>query len=174
MFGSIERYAPAARILHWLVALLVLIVFPLGVVIDFVKEDVKLTFYLLHESFGFIVLWLMLARVAVRLIYPPPPHVPMPKLQQRVADTVHIGLYVALIVQPLSGFLATNAHGFPLSWFGLVDVWSPIGKSPDIAPILSVVHYVTGWTILILFCAHFGGVLYHHVIRRDETLGRML
>ncbi|MCQ0989404.1 cytochrome b [Jiella marina] len=168
-----ERYRPAARALHWLIALLVLVVWPFGMVIEFIKDDTKLVFYLVHESLGFLVLWLMLARLAVRLIFPPPPHPPMPALQARVATIVHILLYVALIAQPLIGFLATNALGFPLDWFGLVTVWSPLGKS-DIGWTLLGIHEVLGWSILVLFVMHFGGVLHHHVIRRDPTLYRMV
>ena len=147
---------------------------PLGQVIQFVREDVKLTFYMIHESLGFIILWLMLARLAVRLVRRPPPHPPMPLWEKRLADTVHFALYAALIAQPVLGFLATNAHGFPLEWFWLVPIWSPIGKAPDIAPYFSAAHLVLGWTILILFVLHMGGVLKHRLVRRDETLERML
>ena len=166
-------YHPAARALHWLVALLVLAVWPMGFVIEFIKDDAKPRFYLIHESLGFLLLWVMLARLAVRLVFPPPPEPEMPVMQKRVADTVHWLLYGALIAQPVVGFLATNAFGFPLDWFGLVTVWSPIGKS-ELAPTLMSVHVFLGWSILVLFCLHFAGVLQHHVLARDKTLHRML
>jgi cytochrome b561 len=174
LVAATERYNAPARLLHWLVAALVLVVWPLGAVISFVKEDVKLTFYLFHESLGFLILWIMLARLAVRLIAPPPPEPPMPAILVRTAAVVHWLLYGALILQPVIGFLATNAHGFPLQWFGVVEVWSPIGKNPTIAPAFSVVHFTLGWAILVLFALHLGGVLFHHVLRRDTTLYRML
>ncbi|MCB8836627.1 cytochrome b [Aurantimonas sp. VKM B-3413] len=167
------RYPVASRVFHWLVALLVLIVWPFGMVIEFVKEDVKLDFYFIHESFGFLILWLMLARLAVRLINPPPPRPPLPVWQERIAGLNHALLYVALIAQPVFGFLATNAFGFPLDWFGLVTVPSPIGKS-DLAPTLMSVHVFLGWSILVLFALHIAGVLHHHLIRRDPMLERML
>ncbi len=168
------RYAAAARVLHWLVAVLVVFVLPLGFLLEFFKDGVKLTFYAIHETGGFLILWLMLARLAVRLVRPPPPHLPMPALQQKVADGVHVALYVCLLVQPVAGFLATNAWGFPFALFGVIPIPSPIGKSPDLAPILSGVHVVFGWAILVLFCLHFAGVLYHHIVLRDRTLERML
>ncbi|SON57610.1 Cytochrome b561-like protein 2 [Hartmannibacter diazotrophicus] len=174
MTEPVKRYSVPARFLHWIVAAFVFVAWPAGAIIKFVKEDVKLTFYMVHESLGFLILWLMLARLVVRLFVKPPPHLPMPALQRGVADTVHWSLYAALIIQPILGFLATNAWGFPFSLFGQWPIWSPIGKEPGIAPLLSSAHLVLGWTILVLFVAHFGGVLYHHVIRRDETLERML
>ncbi|MEF2552514.1 cytochrome b/b6 domain-containing protein [Aurantimonas sp. A2-1-M11] len=167
-------YPVASRLMHWLVAVLLLAVWPLGAVIKVVQDDAKTGFYLFHESLGFMILWLMLARLCLRLLYPPPPHPPMPLWQKRVADIVHGLLYAVLIVQPIIGFLATNAFGFPLDWFGLFTVWSPLGKSPDLAPILMNVHEILGWSILALFVLHMGGVLHHHILRRDATLHRMI
>lgn len=173
LIAATDRYNPVARFLHWVVAALVLVAWPLGAVISFVKEDVKLTFYAAHESLGFLILWLMLARLAVRLLFPPPPEPPMPAIFSRTAGLVHGLLYVLLIAQPVVGFLATNAWGFPFKWFGLVDIWSPIGKSST-APTLSLAHEIMGWSILILFALHLGGVVFHHVLRRDTTLYRMI
>lgn len=172
--AALPRYSVPGRALHWTVAILVLVVFPFGAVIKFVEEDVKLTFYLIHESLGFIVLWIMLARLAVRLTRKPPPPLPMPVWEHRLSTMVHWALYAALILQPVFGFLATNAFGFPFSWFGVLPIWSPVGKSPDLAPYLMAVHVTLGWTILVLFVLHMAGVFLHHVLRRDATLYRML
>ncbi len=173
MAGEAGRYAARLRILHWLIAGLVLATWPLGLMIGFVKDDVKLDFYLVHESLGFLVLWLMLLRIGARLTSGAP-LVEAPALEKAAAHTVHGLLYVFLIIMPVSGFLATNAHGFPLNWFGLFTVWSPIGKSPDIAFTLSAIHEWSAWILLALFALHFAAVIFHHVIRRDRTLYRIL
>lgn len=172
--AATERYNPVARALHWTVALLVLIVLPFGAVIKFVKEDVKLDFYMVHESFGFLILWVMLARLAVRLLAPPPPPPPMPATLERLAKTVHWLLYGALILQPVLGFLMTNAYGFPLNWFYAVEVWSPVGKNDTLAALLKSAHIAVGWAILLLLVLHILGVIHHHVLRRDATLYRMI
>ncbi|MDY8109387.1 cytochrome b [Fulvimarina sp. 2208YS6-2-32] len=167
------RYAPGVRIFHWIVAVLVLAVWPLGMVISFIAEDHKTVFYVLHESFGFLVLWIMLARLALKLLRGTPDRELMPVWQERIADTVHGLLYAALIAMPIFGFLATNAFGFPLKLFGVLPIWSPVGKNDDLAVIFMTVHQTLGWTILVLFLLHIAGVLHHHVIRRDTTLYRM-
>jgi cytochrome b561 len=174
LLPTVDRYNPVARLLHWAVAVLVIVVLPAGFVIEYIKEDSKLIFYGIHESLGFLVLWLMLVRLAVRLFFPPPPPVPMPILFERTAAVVHGLLYVALIAQATLGFLATNAFGFPLKWFGLVEVWSPVGKDDALGRTLIGAHSVIGWTILVLVVLHLGGVVFHHVIRRDATLYRMI
>jgi cytochrome b561 len=162
------------RVLHWIVAVLVLVALPLGAVIKFIAEESKTIFYLIHESLGFLVLWFMLARLAVRLIRQPPPTTEENPILKTVAAAVHYALYAALIIQPIFGFLATNAFGFPFKLFGLFLIPSPIGKNEALAPYLMTVHVFVGYSILVLFCLHIGGVLFHHVIRRDPTLFRML
>ncbi|MGH6859572.1 MAG: cytochrome b [Phyllobacterium sp.] len=167
------RYSPTLRIMHWIIAILVFAVWPLGMLLKYFREDVKLDFYLIHESLGFLVLWLMLLRLGVRLTTAPHP----PQADDwtgRLSRIAHILLYVALILMPLSGFLATNAHGFPLHWFGIVPVWSPVGKTPQIAPYFSAVHTATAWLILALVILHVAGALFHRVIRQDDTIQRML
>lgn len=170
---TVERYPGTSRILHWIIAVLVLATWPLGFVIEFIKKDWSLTFYMLHESLGFLVLWLMLVRVGNKLLAGSPA-TNAPQIERIAANTVHGLLYVFLIVMPISGFLATNAHGFPLKWFGIIDVWSPIGKSPEIADTISTVHTFSAWALLVLFALHIGAVMMHHVIRRDNTLYRIL
>ncbi len=169
----VERFAVTARVLHWLVAVLVLAIWPLGFLIQFTRNEVTLNFYMVHESLGFLVLWIMLLRVGNKLLVRPP----RPQgvfIERLAASIVHGLLYLCLIVMPVSGFLATNAHGFPLVWFNLVPVWSPLGKTPDIAWTLSGIHAWTAWTLLALFGLHIGAVLMHHVIKRDNTLYRIL
>ena len=168
-----ECYPATSRLLHWGVALLVLATWPLGFVIHLIKNEAAMTFYMLHEGFGFLVLWLMLLRVGNKLLSRSP-EAEGHRLEQIAAHSVHGLLYLLLIVMPVSGFLATNAHGFPLQWFGVIEIWSPIGKSPDIAGFLSGIHFWSAWLLLGLFALHMGAVLMHHVIKRDFTLYKIL
>lgn len=172
--AAADHYHPLAKAFHWGVAVLVFAVWPLGAVISFIKDDAKTSFYLWHESLGFLLLWLMLARLCVRFLTATPPRPAMPRWQQGLADGVQWALYLALIAMPISGFLATNAHGFPLQWFGLLPIWSPIDKTPAIAPLLSTVHAWISWAILTLVALHVTGALYHRLVRRDDTLDRMI
>ncbi|TPW27898.1 cytochrome b [Martelella alba] len=170
---KLERFPAAMRLLHWLIAALVLCIWPLGFVIHLVKNEVALTFYTLHESLGFLVLWLMLIRVGNRLLS----RVPASEgaaLERLAATTVHGLVYLLLIIMPVSGFLATNAHGFPLLWFGTIPIWSPIGKTPDIAWTLSAIHFWSAWILLALIGLHIAAALFHHLIRRDATLYKIL
>ena len=167
-------YHPLARCFHWLVAVLVFAVWPLGALISVVGEDVRTGFYFWHESLGFVVLWLMLARLCVRFLTTTPgPPAGLPRALAGLAHANQWALYLVLIAQPVVGFLATNAHGFPLDWFGLGTVPSPVGESPALAETLSAIHYWLAWAVLALVGLHVAGVLYHRVIRHDGVLARM-
>jgi cytochrome b561 len=166
-------YAPSFRIIHWVIAVLVFAVWPLGMLLKYFKDDVKLSFYMLHESFGFLVLWFMLLRLGMRLSSNALP-ARADDWTGKLSLIVHVLLYIALVIMPVSGFLATNAHGFPLQWFGLVPIWSPVGRAPAIAPYFSILHTFTAWAILALVCLHITGALFHRIVRQDDTFQRML
>lgn len=168
------RYAPSVRVMHWIVALLVLFILPVGVVIKFIAEPYKLTFYAIHESLGFLLLWVMLLRLLIRVTKRKPPEPWLSSWERSVSATVHTLLYVALIAQPIIGFLMTNAFGFPLDWFGIVTIPSPVTPDNVLGGWLKGVHIVLGYSILVLFLLHMAGVVHHHVLKRDPTLYRII
>ena len=172
------RYAASSRWLHWLTALLLVAVIPLGIWIGFFEpadQGFKLRLYNLHESLGVLVFLLVLLRIVNRRRNPPPP-LPddMPAAMRLAAHATHIGLYALLILMPLTGFLATNAWGFPLSLFGVLPIPSPLGKDEAIAKVLSLLHLCGAVAIGLLILGHLAGVVHHTFIRRDGLLRRML
>jgi len=172
------RYPPAARWLHWLTAALVLAMIVLGLWMTWFEpkhEATKFLLYDLHESTGVVVFVLVLLRLMRRLANPPAP-LPnsVPRLFRFAAHANHALLYAVLLVQPVIGFLDTNAWGFPLRWAHLVPIPSPLGKNAALAPILSDVHWYAAALLVLLIGAHLGGAFYHGVIRRDGVAQRML
>jgi cytochrome b561 len=127
------RYPPAARLLHWLTAPLLFAVVGLGVWITWREpkyEPLKFLLYDIHESSGVAVFALVLVRIIRRLAAPPAP-LPhnVPRHFRAAAYANHGMLYATLLIQPIIGFLATNAWGFPLVWAGWVPIPSPLGKT---------------------------------------------
>lgn len=176
--NSVLRYAASSRWLHWLTALLLAVIIPVGIWIGFFEpadQNFKLRLYNLHESLGVLVFVLVLVRIVNRHRNPPPP-LPddMPALMRFAAHATHMGLYALLILMPLTGFLATNAWGFPLSLFGVLPIPSPLGKDEAIAKVLSLLHLCGAIAIGLLILGHLAGVVHHTFIRRDGLLRRML
>ena len=172
-----SRYTAASRWLHWLTAGLVAVIIPRGLWIKYFEpatEAFKLRLYNMHESLGVIVFAIVLLRLVNRWLNPPPPLPAGTPPAIRVAARVnHWGLYALLVLMPITGFLATNAWGFPLSVFGVLPLPAPLGKNEEIAKVLSLLHWCGAITIILLIVAHLCGVIYHTLIRRDGLLQRM-
>jgi cytochrome b561 len=171
-------YTSAAKWFHWVTAGLMAITLPMGFVIQHVKDDSKMAFYAIHESAGLTLLVVALARLAWRLRHPVPPNPAIPDAMRRVADGVHHALYAAIILQPLLGFFATNAFGFPMqgatAYLGLIDLPKFMEANTPLAEWLLMFHRYLGWTIAALLVAHIGGAVFHQAIRKDGTLLRMV
>lgn len=171
------RYRLPARIMHWAVAGLMLVVWPVGQVIDWVYEIewAKTLGYAVHENLAVIIWVLVLLRLAYRWMVPPPAlPAAMPKVQQLAAHAVHAGLYMFLFLMPIVGFVATNAWGFPLDLFGVLPLPDPIGNNEAAGKVLSWIHEYGAYALLGLIAVHVGAALFHHYVQKDATLRRML
>jgi cytochrome b561 len=173
---TVPGYTLTARILHWITAALVLIMVPIGVAManaDF--GGAQDTLYHLHRSIGVLLLPIVLIRLIYRLRNPAPPlPADIPRIQQLAAHMTHWGLYTLLIVQPVVGWIATSAYRAPILFFWLFEV-------PPIWPVdqafserMFAVHRLIGIAIVLLVCAHVGAALFHHFIRKDRVLMRMV
>jgi cytochrome b561 len=177
--GVMQGYSTGSKWFHWITVALLALAWPVGFVIQFIKDDVKMPFYAVHESAGLTILFVVLARIAWRIAYPPPPlpeHVPLPL--RRTAAGVHHTLYALLILQPILGFVATNAWGFPLrgetAYLGFIELPKFMETNKALAAAIQTAHTVGGFAILALLVLHIGGVIFHQAIRRDGTLLRMV
>jgi cytochrome b561 len=173
------QYSTLAKLFHWLTVPLLGLALLSGLVIRFIKDDPKMGFYALHESLGLLILGLAIARLAWRGVSRPPAlpdH--LPAAMRAAAAGVHHALYAALVLQPLLGFFTTNAYGFPLqgatAFLGFIDLPKFMEAREGLAEVLHWMHSILGWLFLPLLGAHIGGAIFHHAIRRDGTLLRML
>ena len=173
------QYSRGSKWFHWLTVPPLVLLLLSGLTIRFIADDPKIHFYMLHESLGLLMLMLATARLTWRLTHAAPPlpnHIP--RLIKRGSGVVHTLLYVALIVQPLLGFFTTNAYGFPQqgdrAFLGFIDLPKFMEAAPELARTLHWAHSIVGWTLIPLIAAHVGGVLYHHVVRGDGTVYRMI
>lgn len=174
-----QAYSTGAKWFHWITVGLLAVAMPVGFVIEYIKDDAKTVFYAIHESAGLTIFIVVLARLAWRLRYPPPP-LPdrIPRQLQRVAAAVHHTLYGLLILQPILGFVATNAWGFPMrgdaAYLGLIDLPKFMETDEALAGVVQTAHNWVAFSILALLVLHIGGVIFHQAIRRDGTLLRMV
>ncbi len=170
------RYTSSAIMLHWFVALAVFCAFPLGLYMhDLPLSPTKLHLYSYHKWIGITALILAVVRIFWRITHQPPP-LPsgMPRWEQIAAHGVHHGLYVLMLVIPLSGWLMSSALGVPVVWLGVVQLPDLVDKNKALGDLLKVIHKLLNFTLLALLVVHVGAALKHHFIERDGLLARML
>lgn len=172
-------YGTVAKWFHWVTVLLLAVALPLGPLISFIKDDAKMPFYAVHESAGVTLFLVVLLRWLWRWRHPPPPLDPrIPRPLRATAEAVHHSLYALLLLQPLVGFVMTNAFGFPLrgetAYLGFIDLPRFMPTVEWLGELLKSIHMVFGWLIALLLVLHIGGVVFHQAIRRDDTLLRMI
>ncbi|WGD29045.1 cytochrome b [Ancylobacter sp. WKF20] len=150
-------YDRVARLLHWTVAVLILVQFATGWSWGFFERGTDSRFYLfrLHLFSGYAVLGLVVLRIVWRLTHPAPPlPTGMPRWQHILAHATHGVLYLAILIQPILGAVTTTAFGKGLG----------IGR----------IHVALAYGIAALVVVHIGAALWHHFVRRDGLILRML
>lgn len=172
---TLQTYNAISRLLHWLMAFLILLMLALGWSFGFIHGELKPVLVDLHKSIGITILVLFFARLLVRIILPPPPlSEELPVAMKIGAESAHIMLYTLLLILPLSGWMAVSAMGRPPAFFGLFTMPSLTEKNPEIVPLLKSIHENGAIILALLVVIHGGAALYHHFVRKDETLKRML
>ncbi len=177
-----DRYAYPHRVLHWLVAVVLLLSLASGLTLGFLGFEGAMErlgragtdfLYTAHKSLGVAMLALMTVRLLTRLLFVVPDHdPPLPPFQRILSTAVHHLLYLTLLAQPMLGWAATASGDFPvqfLHWHlpGVVPVNEALSER------LFVWHGWLGWVILGLVTLHISGALYHWLIRRDNVMKRM-
>ena len=169
------RYSPPAIVLHWLLALLIFVTFPLGVYMhELPLSPDKLKLYSYHKWIGITILLLASLRVMWRVTHTPPP-LPddMTRWPRRASQVVHGLLYVLILAIPLSGWLMSSAKGFQTVWFDVLPLPDLIGKDKALGDLLAGVHQALNFTLLVLVILHVGAALKHHFMERRPFMQRM-
>jgi cytochrome b561 len=172
-----QRYTTTAIVFHWLIALLIVGAFTMGLVMTDIPgiTPTKLKYYTWHKWAGVTILTLATLRLLWRLKNGAPPYpASMPAWQTRAANGLHALLYVLMFAVPLSGYFYTLASGIPVVWFGLVELPVLIDANPALKPVFKAAHFWLNMLLATLVAAHLGAALKHHFIDRDGVLKRML
>jgi cytochrome b561 len=171
------RYAAVAIALHWTIAIGIGFMIWLGW-----NMDGKESWFQFHKSVGITILILTVARIAWRLMNPPPP-LPddMTPLERRTSHAVHLAFYGLMLLMPLTGWLTVStAYNFDIATvlYGLIS-WPDV---PGVAflsnetghGIIANVHSKLAWVAIGLVSLHVAGALKHEIGGEEGVLKRML
>jgi cytochrome b561 len=170
-----DRYTRTAIALHWTVTALVITALGMGwIMTDMARTPLRLEVFDWHKWIGVTVLTLFFVRALWRLTHPAPAMLPMPAWQRQTARLVHGLLYLMLLVQPITGWIYSNASGRPIVYLGLIPLPNLVDKDKALAHLFREIHSDGGVVLATLVGLHVLAALKHHFIDRDDTLRRML
>jgi cytochrome b561 len=178
------RYGAVSIVLHWTIAILILVQIGLGLYMNHVLPDhspAQARIETLHISIGLTTFLLILIRVGVRLTHPAPRLPQELELWERVlARASHWLFYILMLALPLTGWAMVSMRKGPVEVWGMG--WPrlpPFGGMPAQAhkPLhhaLQSIH--TDWLVWIAIAnllLHVAGALKHQ-FDGHPVLWRML
>ncbi|HMF21671.1 MAG TPA: cytochrome b [Pseudolabrys sp.] len=169
-------YSTTAKVLHWLIVVLVLAQFIFALTMPHIGRNTPVTTLIsLHFSFGIIILLVALVRLFWRATHAEPaPLDGVPPWQVQSARAIHWLLYLLLLVLPVLGWTNASWRGMPIVMFGL-ELPKLIGiRAPGWGWTGTVHNFLAYYALLTLIGLHIAAGLYHYFIRRDRVLQRML
>lgn len=165
----------AARVLHWLMAAMILTMLFIGVGMVASVSERHEWLIRIHKPLGIAILLLAVVRLIVRLRNPPPPlPADLPTLQKFAAYASHWLLYLLMLTIPLVGWAMLSAGGYPVMLSESLHLPPIFPVSPVAFAVLRHTHAWLAMLLFLTFLAHLGAALYHGLVRRDGVLSSMI
>ena len=170
----IARFRPLQRLLHWLMAAMVLAMLFIGIFMVSTVSPAYAALVSIHKPLGIAILLLVLLRIWVRLRYGAP-GLPMdlPPAMKALAHLSHLLLYALLLAMPLLGWGMLSAAGYPIVLWGPVRLPAILPADPALYTLLRNAHTWLALTLFALVLLHLGAALFHALIRRDGVFRSM-
>jgi cytochrome b561 len=163
-----------SRVLHWLMAVLVVAMLFIGIGMVSTVSPRYEALVAIHRPLGIAILVLVVLRFINRIVNPPPP-LPddLPGLQRLAAYASHIALYVLMFALPLVGWGMLSAARYPIDLGGGVQLPPILPHDLGLYAGLRGLHTALALLLFGLVLLHLGAALYHGLVRRDGVLGSM-
>jgi cytochrome b561 len=168
------RFSLVSRVLHWLMALMVLAMLFIGTGMAASVSERYRFLIAIHRPLGLAVLILVAMRLVNRLINPPPP-LPdsLPPLQRVAAKASHVLLYALMFIIPILGWGMLSAAPYPVVIYGSLRLPPILLQNPVLYSWLRELHGDFAYLLFAVFLAHLGAALMHGLIRRDGVFESM-
>lgn len=174
--NSGARWGALSQLLHWLIVALICAQVSLALTAkELHPGHARFTLIGYHKSIGITILTLAVIRLVWRWMNPVPalPDTLRP-YEKALARFTHAALYVILFAMPLSGWIGSSAHAFPVRWFNVFTVPALVGKNLPLSSAMGKVHYAFAILLGVVVVLHIAAALKHHFVLKDDTLRRML
>lgn len=167
------RFALLSRILHWLMAAMLLTMLFIGVsMVSSLENYHKLL--TIHRPLGIMILILAAIRLTNRLFTTLPPFPSTMSASERLVATASERLlYTLMFALPLVGWGMLSAGHYPIVIGGSLHLPPLLPANPALYAVLRKTHTIFAYLLFLTFLAHLCAVLFHTLILRDRLLRRM-
>lgn len=183
-----QRFGVIAQLFHWSIAAAFIGAYVFVYYALWVFHDNKNPSFLptlnVHWMLGVLVGCLVIPRLIWRWLGEQPEAVPGSRLEHQLAHWAHVGLYGLMIVMPLTGYIGTRHYTdyfiFQVPSFKDTALFEWISTTWNLSwtefeePIDVVHHFIGKWVAWVVVGLHIAAAFFHHLVRRDATLRRML
>jgi cytochrome b561 len=175
--ASAKTYDTVAKMLHWLIAAMIVLQFVLANLAEGAEESgsefQQLVLLANHKSVGLTILTLAIVRLIWRFLHPPPAPLAMPAWQRWASNISHWSLYVLLILLPVSGWIMSSAAAISVSWFNLFQLPDLVGANEVLEEVFEDLHESFAKLLFILAAIHLLAALKHTFLDRDGAIRRI-
>jgi NAD(P)-dependent dehydrogenase (short-subunit alcohol dehydrogenase family)/cytochrome b561 len=173
MADAPAQFTLLSRLLHWLMAAMLLAMLFIGV-----SMVASLGNYhwlvAIHRPLGIMILILAAVRLTNRMFTTLPPFPPTMSTRERyLASASERLLYTLMFALPLVGWGMLSAGHYPIVMFGPVHLPAILPANPTLYAVLRKTHTILAYLLFLTFLAHLSAVLFHTLIIRDRLLSRM-
>jgi cytochrome b561 len=170
-----SSYNNAAKSLHWLVLVLVVVQFAVAWTMPDVHRDTKpVGLIAWHLAIGVFILLVMLLRLGWRAVSAVPPPADLPLPLRLLSRTTHFLLYAILVALPLLGWINANARGWTVWFVGVLPLPALVPSESSWGRQMGDFHMIAAYLLLGAIGLHVLGALFHQFVLRDGISHRML
>ncbi len=175
MNTPISHFAPLARLLHWLMALMIIAMLFIGAGMAASVSERHEWLLNLHKPLGIAILLLVVVRLFVRFSTRQPPlPADLPAVQVLAAKLSHVLLYALMFILPVVGWAMISAAGDPVMISSSLQLPSIVPANPTTFAFLRKAHTYLAYLLFLTVLLHLAAALFHGWIRRDGVLQSML
>ena len=170
-----KKYGAVHKLVHWVMAIMIIGLIAVGLYMgEMDPSPEKWQAYALHKSFGISIIALVGVRILWKLVNASP-KLPegMKSHEKALAHLGHLALYVMMLAMPFSGWIMSSAGGHAVKFFDWT-VPAIVEKGSSLGHWAHEIHEIGGSLFIALIVLHVVAALYHHYIRKDDVLKRMV
>ena len=168
------QFSPIARLLHWLMAVMILAMLLIGAGMVTAVSERYHTLVAIHKPLGIAILVLVGIRLLYRVLHPAPP-LPdtLSRWQKAAAYASHALLYGLMLALPMIGWAMLSAEPYPIVLFGQLHLPPILAPDATVYAALRRLHAVLAYLLFATFLLHLGAALLHALILRDGVFASM-